>query len=255
MQGGRFRVSGGFLLITGIVFAGPNNDDVNVYLAGPHDLVFTHNVVRNSDWHAGLSIENSYNVTIASNYFHHNGGASGEIDHGIYYRAQATTATTRNYIVNNVIVNGVGRGISMHDNGGSAINYTTVAHNTIVRNGSTGILLALEAGHDNVIANNVVADNGLTYSYRQIRYKSGTGNQILNNIVWSPVAGKSGMESMGSNTVSGNVQADPLVAEKWTDLHLQAGSPAIGLGLAGYATDDFDGTARDGAPDAGAYER
>jgi hypothetical protein len=144
----------------------------------------------------------------------------------------------------------------MHDNGGAAINYTTVTHNTIVRNGSTGILLALEAGVGNVIANNIVADNGLTYNYKQIRWKHGEA-QVLNNIVWSPTASKSGMEPLGGgSTQSGNLLLDPLVAVKWTDLHLQAGSPAVGLGLPAYSVSpDFDGNARDAAPDAGAYER
>jgi hypothetical protein len=256
LRGGRFRLDAAYVTVTGLVFEGPNNSDVNVYMAGPHDILFTGNIVRNSDWHAGLSVEHSYNVQITYNTFRNNGGVSGEIDHGIYYRAQATTPSTRNLIANNVIIGSVGRGISMHDNGGSAINYTTVVHNTIVRNGSTGILLALEAGTGNVIANNIVADNGLTYSYKQIRYKSGTGNQILNNITWSPNATRSGMETMGNNNVSGNIEQNPAFMSPYGDLDLQSGSPAIDLGLSAYSVSpDYEGTARSGTPDAGAYER
>lgn len=255
LKGGRFRLDGAFITVTGLVFEGPNDNDVNVYMAGPHDIRFIGNEVRNSDWHAGLSVEDSYNVTIAYNYFHHNGGASGEIDHALYYRRQATTASTRNYIVNNLITTSVGRGISMHDNGGSPINYTTVAHNTIVRNGSTGILLALEGGHGNIVANNIVADNGLRYDYKQIRWKHGEA-KVLNNIVWSPTASRSGMEPLGDgSTASGNLLVNPLFVSPTSDWHLQAGSPAIGLGLSGYATDDFEDKSRDGAPDAGAFER
>jgi copper-binding protein NosD len=259
MTGGRFKVSGSFAIITGIVFAGPNGSDVNVYLASPHDLLFTHNQVRNSDWHAGVSCEGSYNVVISYNYIHHNGGVSGEIDHGIYYRAQKTTASTRNLIANNVITTSVGRGISMHDNGGGAISYTTVTGNTIVGNGSTGILVATNAGGENVIANNVIANNGITYSYKQIRIHSGANNnKILNNIVWSPTASRSGIEiaSGTSNTISGNPERDPQFMASYSDLHLRDGSPAIGLGLSAYSVSpDFEGITRDGSSSAGAYER
>jgi parallel beta helix pectate lyase-like protein len=257
VTGGRFRLSGSFITVTGLVFAGPNGSDVNVYMASPHDILFTHNEVRNSDWHAGVSVEGSYNVTIAYNYFHDNGGVSGEIDHGIYYRAQKTTPTTRNLIANNIIVRGVGRGISMHDNGGGAISYTTVTGNTIVRNGSTGILVAVNAGLGNVIANNVLADNGIKYNYKQIRIKTGTGHQIINNIVWSPTASRSGIEQMVTgNTVTGNLTSDPLFVSNYSDLHLRSGSPAMGLALPTYSVSpDYDGTTRDGSPSAGAYEQ
>jgi hypothetical protein len=258
MTGGRFRIDGSFITITGIAFVGPSGSDVNVYMASPHDVLFTHNIVRDSDGHAGLSVEGSYNVRIVANYFHDNGGAGGEIDHGIYYRAQATTLSTRNLIANNIIVDSVGRGISMHDNGGGAISYTTVTHNTIVRNGSTGILVVVNAGIGNVIANNIVADNAVTYSYQQIRIKTGSGNAILNNIVWSPVSARSGIVALSgtSNTLSGNLEQDPKFVTPYTDLHLQSTSPAIGLADPTYNVSlDFDGLARDGDPDAGAFER
>jgi hypothetical protein len=255
MTGDRFKLSGSFVTVTGIDFKGPNND-VNVWLYQGHDVLFTGNIVRESDGHAGLSVDYTYNTQITYNRFLNNGGPGGEIDHGIYYRSQATTATTRNLIANNIIVGTVGRGISMHDNGGEPINYTTVVHNTIVRSGSSGILLALEAGHDNIVANNLLADNGHTYDMQQIRWKHGEA-QILNNILWSPVASRRGTSALGGGTVaSGNLLVDPLVVAQWGDLHLQAGSPAIGLGLPQHVVSpDFDGKARDSAPDAGAYER
>jgi len=43
----------------------------------------------------------------------------------------------------------------------------------------------------------------------------------------------------------GNLIGDPRYVSA-TDFHLQAASPAIGLGLVGYTVDDFDGTVRDG---------
>ena len=178
-----------------------------------------------------------------------------DIDHGIYYRGQATTSTTRNLIANNVIIGNAGRGISMHDNGGLAIHYTTVVHNTISQNGNTGILLALNGGTGSLIANNILAQNSVVYHNKQLRYRGGTGNTIVNNLTWSSTANDSGMEPIGSdNTVTGNVVKDPLFVNALTDFHLRATSPAIGLGVPGYATTDFDGDARDSQPDAGALE-
>jgi hypothetical protein len=247
-----FKLSGAFITIAGLVFEGPNNSQNNVYMASPHDILFTHNEVRHSDWHAGIAVEGSYNVTISYNFIHDNGFTS--IDHGIYYRHQATTPTTRNVIANNVIANNAGRGVSMHDNEGLIINYTTVVNNTISWCANTGILLSLNGGTANTIVNNVVANNSRGEHHRQIRYVSGTGNTIANNIAWSSISGDSGMEAMPDNTVTGNVVQDPKFVDANDDFHLQATSPAIGLALAGYVTTDFDGNARDGDPDSGAYE-
>jgi len=249
---GNFKLTGGFITIAGLVFEGPNNSQNNVYMAGPHDILFTRNIVRDGDWHAGIAVEDSYNVSITYNLIHDNGLT--DIDHGIYYRGQKTTAVTRNTIANNVIVGNAGRGISMHDNGGLAVNHTIVAHNTIAQNGNTGILLALNGGTGSTIANNVVADNSRIYHHKQIRYRGGTGNTIANNIAWSPIAADSGMESMPGNTVTGNVMQDPKFVDADDNFHLLATSPAIGLALTGYATSDIDGKARDSQPDSGAYE-
>jgi hypothetical protein len=49
---------------------------------------------------------------------------------------------------------------------------------------------------------------------------------------------------------------DPMFMAKYSNLQLQAGSPAVGLGDAKWAVStDYTGKTRDGSPDAGAYER
>lgn len=250
LHGGRFTLKGSHVVVTGLVFEGPNNSDNNVYIKDVRDVRFTGNVVRNGDWHAGISIDGSANLEITRNYIHDNGLA--RIDHGIYLRAQAGPVL----IANNVIVNNRGRGISMHDNGGSAISRATVVQNTIVRNGNAGILVNVNAGTDNVIASNVLDDNGWSEGYRQIRVQSGRDNLIANNIVWSPNASRSGVENTTStNTVTRNAAQNPMFVNSHTDLRLRAGSPAMGLALKEYSrSGDFDGKKRDSAPDAGAYE-
>jgi hypothetical protein len=256
LRGGRFKNTGSWVVITGLVFEGPNGGDGNVYLAGGSDVQFTGNEVRNSDWHYGVSAEQTCRLRITNNYIHDNGGTSGEIDHGIYFRRQLCPSL----IANTLLTRSVGRGISLHDiSSSNKIENVTVVHNTIVSNGSTGILMATNGGTGNVVANNVIANNGLTYKYKQIRVKSGTnGNTVANNDVWSPTASQSGIElwSGTTNTVVRNVMTDPMFMAKYSNLQLQAGSPAVGLGDAKWAVStDYTGKTRDGSPDAGAYER
>jgi len=256
LRGGRFKNTGSWVVITGLVFEGPNGGDGNVYLAGGSDVKFTGNEVRFSGWHYGVSAEQTCRLSITNNYIHDNGGVSGEIDHGIYFRRQLCPSL----IANNLITGSVGRGISLHDNTSTnKIENVTVAYNTIVGNGSAGILMATNGGTGNVVANNVLANNGLTYKYKQIRVKSGTnGNTVANNVVWSPTASQSGIElwSGTANTVLRNVSLDPMFVTKYSNLQLQAGSPAVGLGDPKWTVStDYAGKTRDGSPDAGAYER
>ena len=256
LRGGRFKNSGSWVVMTGLIFEGPNGGDGNVYLAGGSDVQFTGNEVRFSDWHYGVSAEQTCRLSITNNYIHDNGGVSGEIDHGIYFRRQLCPSL----IADNLITGSVGRGISLHDNTSTnRIENVSVVHNTIVGNGSTGILMATNGGTGNVVANNVIANNGLTYKYKQIRVKSGTnGNTVANNVVWSPTASQSGIELWSGtvNTVVRNVTLDPMFMAKYADLQLQAGSPAIDLGDPRWAVStDYTGKTRDASPDAGAYER
>ncbi len=56
-----------------------------------------------------------------------------------------------------------------------------------------------------------------------------------------------------TGTDANSISADPLFVST-TDLHIQAGSPAINAGTTTSVTDDFDGQTRDAAPDIGADE-
>jgi hypothetical protein len=248
-HGSVFHMTGAFITVTGLVFEGPNGMNNNVFMDMVHDINFTGNEIRNGSWHAGIAVETTYNVSITRNFIHDNGLT--DIDHGIYYRHQAG----RNVVANNVIFNNHGRGISMHDNEGDPIPDAIVVNNTIVRNGNTGILVSVNGASGNVVANNLLYDNGWISDHKQIRILSGVGNIIANNIVWSPNPAHVGIENATTtNMVTGNVESDPLFVGM-TDFHLQAGSPAIGLALPEYSPPrDFDDRARDSAPDTGAYE-
>jgi Right handed beta helix region len=259
LKGGRFRTDGSWVTITGLVFEGPDGHDGNVFIASGTDVLFSGNEVRFSDWYHGIAVQGTCRLRLVNNYIHDNGSDgtvhSQEVDHGIYFHAQACGGL----IANNLVTNGKGRGISIHDaSGGGAINNIKVVHNTVVNNGSTGILIAANNGTGNVIANNISANNGRVFNYKQIRIKSGTNKSFIqNNLTWSPNASRSGIELGGTgNTVSRNIIGNPLFVAPYSDLHLRSGSPAIGLALPTYSVSpDYDGITRDGSPSAGAYEK
>lgn len=263
IKGGTFKISGvSNVNITGIIFEGGGQNNV-VGLMNSSNVHFTYNEVRYGLWHAGIAVDSNSNIEISYNNIHHNGDANrsdGYKDHGIYFRNQ----TGSNVIANNLIHNNVGRGISMHSNDGSPVENATVVHNTIFRNGGAGILVAVNGGKNNIIANNITADNSINPDKgdKQIRIKPGacscatTGNTIANNIVWSPVAGETGInEEQTGNTVVNNRAVDPQFVSNYSDLRLRSSSPAIGLANPTYATNiDLDDYLRDSSPDAGAFE-
>ncbi len=254
ITGGTFKVRNNYLRFTGLLFEGPNASQNNVGVIGVHDILFSGNEIRNGDYHAGIAVDTTYNVEITYNYIHDNGLT--DIDHGIYYRTQAGRG---NVIANNVIVKNHGRGISLHDNEGLAISDTVVVNNTIIGNGSTGILVSTNGGSGNIIANNILAGSGALYKYRQITLRSGSGNLILNNVVWSTVLDRQGIgieNNLSGNTVSGNLILDPKFEDAANrNYHLLSDSPAVSLAKPEYAVAlDFEGYLRDSAPDAGAYE-
>lgn len=82
-------------------------------------------------------------------------------------------------------------------------------------------------------------------------------NLIANNVVWSTDAKRVGIaDQVTSNELKGNLESDPLFVTPYTDLHLRAGSPAIGAALPAHSpVIDYDGRMRDGTPDIGALER
>ena len=256
LAGGRFKVTGSHILVTGMVMQGgkagvggscPSTAEYNVmWIAGGTNVSVIGNEVRFSAWHAGVSVDGR-DHTIKYNYFHDNGCTS--IDHHVYNRASGTK------IIGNVMLRAGGRGVSIHDNGGARLDNVTVVHNTIVLNDNTGILVSSNGGTGHVVANNIFAQNGNATGNKQVRVHSGCV-MVKNNLTHS-TGSNSGIENTSTcSTLAGNVIADPRFVANFGDLHLQIGSPAIGLGLPLYAVSpDFDGKARDSAPDAGAYER
>jgi uncharacterized protein YjdB len=248
----QFEGTASYVVIQQLVFEGPIDGATNqVYLHNNHHVVFTRNEIRNGDFHAGLSVDESHHYEITYNYIHDNGRDVSH-DHGIYFK---TTNGPGTVIANNLLVRNAARGLSLHDNSGVGVYDVVVAHNTVVANGSTGILV--NDGDRITLVNNIAVGNGDQTGQRQIRVLSGDSNKIWNNLTWHAASSsRAGIENTTSSEMSGNQIADPLFASYPGDLRLRAGSPAIDIGLAGwtFGGKDYAGKIRDSRPDVGAYE-
>ena len=103
-----------------------------------------------------------------------------------------------------------------------------------------------------VYRNNVIVQNGIGL---EIEFGVDAGNPLwTNNLVFGNTTDYSGTASLtGAN---GNISADPLFVDPAAgDYDLQPGSPAIGAGTSTNApATDFDGLARGGSIDIGAFE-
>ncbi|OGC94620.1 MAG: hypothetical protein A2W25_09345 [candidate division Zixibacteria bacterium RBG_16_53_22] len=152
-------------------------------------------------------------------------------------------------------------------------------NNTFVNNAGNAILIIAygEAGSsditNNIISNNIFYNNGGgddTWPNYQLNIRSSSqiyGNTFKNNIAYksgiTPVVSYYGsnlsvsqfnsQNGNRSNTISGNIQGDPLFVSS-ADFHLQAGSPAINAGINVGLTSDYAGNPIIGNPDIGAYE-
>jgi hypothetical protein len=144
--------------------------------------------------------------------------------------------------------------MQVYDKGARAI----VTGNTITGPGHSGIVVGGSGGVSGVrVHNNVLAFN----SQWGISHDSScpTSSVADHNVLYGNAYGPTRTGCSGLSFAGGNRTTDPLFVDYASrNFHLQAGSPAIDYGLAGYSPgDDFEGRTRPqgAAPDAGAYER
>ena len=250
---GLWTMRGDWSVWTGLKwqYAGSTVQNIIRLISAEHVKVIG-NEITGAKGHAGISQTDGGDVEISYNYIHHN-GVDNQHDHGIYW--QRTANISGNVIRNNLIVHNAARGVSVHSNSdATAAKHVLVAHNTVAFNGSTGLLF--NDGDNNIAVNNIFVFNGEARDQKQIRVLAGNNNQVRNNLTYSPISSLADIDNQTSSPMSGNVVAQPQFVDKAADdYHLDASSPAVGLGLPGYATDDYDGKARDASPDAGAFER
>ncbi len=173
-------------------------------------------------------------------------------------------AATNTQIIDNLITDPVGAGITLTDSadnaqvvgntvirGGTAIDLqaqvgAVVAHNTIFSS-SVGIAVNGATGLD--LRNNILA--GMTNF--SIDFVSGSFSELDFNLYWNNQIGDCNGCMIGADAV----EADPLFLDvAQNDLSLAEGSPAISKGVnIGYDRNgSLDGLFNGSAPDIGAYE-
>ena len=254
---GHVRVNGNYVQLRHLLFDGPTGqvltpttsnplgEEVQVAIYGD-GVVISGSEVRDSLWHAGIYLSTAYDARLTRNYIHDNGNFNrteqANLDHGIYFGSGS------GLVANNVVEHNLCHGVQLY----TSPQNVTVTHNTIVRNGKAGVIIARYAAQ-NTVVNNVIAYNGDT----GIRSHdlTGTGNVARNNVVYGNGGGNLGLQATGISLID-NILSDPRFIAMG-DWRLTSTSPAIDRGLTSWTVaDDYLGIARPLglAPDIGAYE-
>jgi parallel beta-helix repeat protein len=208
---------------------------------------------------AGIDLRNSTGNTVIANRLHDNEDSGLNIWNG----SSGTLA------VNNVIWTNGDHGIDVH-----STNDARVVSNTVYKNYDSGI--EMTGSLRTYLQNNISADNGIASARTsgQIRTDatSAPSTTLDYDLLWLSVTPTSNtvfihwagtkyktlaaFQSATGQEMHG-VSANPLFVNPPGDLHLQAGSPAIGRanqGAPGEPSVDADGKARSAPYDIGAYE-
>ena len=264
---GHFRITGSYVTISRLVFAGPLSPDSSlatarrenqVWLKECHDVTLEACEIKDNDYHAGLYVSGVSNIHLLGCYIHDNGRfnitndpVSGSytwnVDHGVYWGSSNGGGSV---ISNCVIEHNRGYGLQLYP----GANDIEVSQNTLVNNGNSGLIIASSSDRIQVI-NNISAYNERN---RQIRVLSGSNNVLNSNLVWSPSSSLSGIENGTGSVVTGTIIAEPGFSDRVNhNYHLKGDSPAIdeGVSLSGVRR-DYDGVARPQGigHDLGAFE-
>jgi MYXO-CTERM domain-containing protein len=161
-------------------------------------------------------------------------------DHAIQSAQDAT-------IRNNIILGAVGDGIAMQPHQAGVPQNLTVVHNTIVHPSGDCISVRSAAGL-------VVVANNALYSQSGQAFFTNSGGMVTfeGNVGTGSVSGASG--TLGAGNLATDFVAASFSGGVPNDVFPRPGSALVGTGVASYVpTDDFNGVARAGVPDVGAY--
>lgn len=254
---GHVKITGSHLRLSGLLFDGPSGRVQRVSRRNPKgeqvlvavngtDVTIARSVIRKSAWHAGIFVSGAKRAQIVGNHIYSNGDRSepsqANNDHGIYW------SSGWGLVANNVIDGNVARGVQLYPDAAGVI----VAHNVVVNNGRAGVQIG-DDSTNNVVVNNIVAFNGA--SGIRSADLDGSGNRVLNNLVWGNADANIGPEIEGL-TIRGTFEEDPRFSGRG-DYCPTSGSPAVDWALPEYAVrTDYFGTVRamHGPPDIGACE-
>jgi hypothetical protein len=178
---------------------------------------------------------------------------SCSLAHGIY------TAVPYVRVANNIVRRAIGVGIHAWH----AAAYNTWVNNTVVDNGSHGLMVGngdsgASVGKGFYVANNVAVGNH-DYAIAECCDSSDIGpNTYVNNLGWANGYSRVVQSTRSGGTVRGSVRADPRFQSLDAGRYwLRSGSPALDTGTAANAPYlDYAGAARPrgGNVDRGAYE-
>lgn len=256
------NLSGSHLELDGLIFDGPtgavdpantpDGEEVLVWAQGD-GLALRRCEVRDGRWRAGIYVTGS-DVTVDACHVHdigpwddpdqeQLGGRADNVDHGVYWGDGSSGS-----IVNSVLEHNLAYGLQI--SGGA--NDVLVAHNTIVRNGTGGLIWAEDSSRS-TFTNNIVAFN--TGYAVNAHLLTGRHNVARDNLAFGNSRGE--WNDNGLLVTRRNRVADPMFAGS-DDYRLRRGSPAVDAGSAQHVVPrDHAGNRRpQGAgPDIGAHEQ
>jgi hypothetical protein len=247
---GQLKIRGSRVRVTGLEIDGKGSGVRGplVYVDGGRSVTVERLEVRNSLQSGIFAGAGARNVTVIGCWVHGNGTRAG-LDHGIAFERGAGGT-----IASNLIERNHAGGIQIYPGYDGLV----VNQNTIVRNGSFGILVGgnRNTSDDVTVVNNILSLNrgqGIRTFWRRT---PGTGNIALNNLIWDNQENDVSREGMQQQ---GNVRALPrFVDVRNGNYRLQRRSGAVGQALLRYvAPIDADGRQRPVGlrPDLGAFER
>lgn len=256
------NLSGSHWVLDGLVFDGPtgavdpantpDGEEVLVWAQGD-GLVLRRCEVRDGRWRAGVYVTGS-DVTLDSCHVHdigpwddpdqeQLGGRADNVDHGVYWGVGSSGT-----LVNSVLEHNLAYGVQISEGAGDVL----VAHNTIVHNGTGGLIWAEETSGSTFINNIVAFNTGYAVNAHLL---TGSHNVARDNLAFGNTRGE--WNDNGVLVTRRNRVADPMFAGAG-DYRLRRGSPAVDAGAAQrVAPLDHAGVRRpQGAgPDIGAHEQ
>lgn len=257
-------------------------------LPGPREVQIKHNTVYgngSSNAHHGIYVKRTDSFIIAGNTGYSNVGS------GIKNRLYSTNGKIyNNYCYSNSYCglqwNLMNAGCNVRAYNNLLVGNTTynivlsettcgveVYFNTLINGTYRG--LGLDTGDEvgNIIKNNLIVQDGAvvgdgkvcvrvntdgqaesnTFDYNLYIHQGNVAGDVCDNAVTPRTLAE--WQALTGTPDTHSVNADPLVVTEWTNMHLQAGSPADGAGLAiAGITQDRDHVTRTDPPDIGCYQ-
>lgn len=205
------------------------------------------------DYNGGIDIHSGQNVVLRDNYLYNITGSGNGCNAAdttdcppyvsapaIYMNGSSDSIVERNIVMDSF--RGISLGLVDGHTGG------IVRNNFVYREAAGDMGLSIENATDAVVEHNTVLVEGY---FAPIETRGGSGHALRNNLTNKPIMLRDNTQNA---VLEGNVEdaaAVDFVAAG--DLHLDAGSAAVGAGVPpSSVVDDFDGEPRVGKWDAGA---